>query len=81
LGWAKSLQNISCTWLPAWIGNPARIAERHYLQVPDSVYGRAVQKEARQIPAMVRTKAQENLSQGPENADFAFSAVPIGSQK
>lgn len=67
-----------CTY---WIGNTARIAERHYLQIPDSVYEQAAQNqaheahfEAQQPTAMVRTASQGNQPEGVENADSRISA-------
>lgn len=69
-----------------WIGNTARIAERHYLQVPDSLYEKAVQnaahevqKEAQQTSAMVRSGVHENPPEGHENADLAISAAQTWS--
>ena len=92
--WPRLFQNLRTTCetefastyplhaVTAWIGNTARIAERHYLQIPDSLYEQAVQnvahcvqKEAQQTPAMVRSGVHENLPEGPENADSAISAA------
>ena len=56
--WPRLFQNLRSTReteltaeyplhvVTAWIGNSARIAERHYLQVPDSFYGKATQNAA-----------------------------------
>jgi integrase len=62
-----------------WIGNTARIAERHYLQVPDAMYEQAAQnrahvmhetqKEAQQPIAMLCTQPHEDSQESTENAD------------
>jgi hypothetical protein len=66
-----------------WIGNTARIAAKHYLQVPDEVYAKATQnaahgaqKQAQQACAMGCSEAHGNPQDGVRNADFAI----IGAQ-
>jgi len=52
----------------AWIGNTARIAERHYLQVPDSFYERAVrlpnetEKAAQNTAHLAQNTAQHHAA-------------------
>lgn len=68
-----------------WIGNTARIAERHYLQVPGSFYDQAVERDVQNAAHDVQNEAQqpiavgcrgthENPSEGGKNADSRRSA-------
>jgi integrase len=65
----------------AWIGNTARIAQKHYLQVPDDYFERAaksgavvVQNPVQQPAAPVRTGVQES-SEGKAG----YGVVPAGA--
>jgi hypothetical protein len=72
-----------------WIGNTAPIAERHYLQIPDSLYEKAVQNAAHEAHATQNptqqggadghSEAHENRPEGHENAEVAISAAQEGS--
>jgi integrase len=68
-----------------WIGNTARIAAKHYLQIPDGVYEKAahfqahdVQKEAQQAVAAVGSGSHESRTEGPENAESAIMGAQTG---
>jgi integrase len=61
-----------------WIGNTARVAVKHYLQIPDSIYEQAaqnqaheVQKEAQQTTAMLCNRPHDNPPEGHKTADLA----------
>jgi len=67
----------------AWIGNTARIAERHYLQVPDNFYERALAQNAAQQGAVLSGKEQKVITGGDtKDADFAgaYDLVPLGAE-
>jgi len=68
----------------AWIGNTARIAERHYLQIPDAYYERAVKlpdriekaaQNAAQHPAANSSKVQ----QGDTKKDLENAFLPLNT--
>jgi hypothetical protein len=69
-----------------WIGNTARIAAKHYPQMPDEVYAKAAQnaaheaqKQAQQACAMRCSEAHANPQDGRKNADFAVIGAQTGS--
>ena len=66
----------------AWIGNTARIAERHYLQVPDTYYERAAQNPAQQAAVLSRTEQKVTGDSDSESADFAgcYNSVPLSAE-
>jgi len=73
----------------AWIGNTARIAERHYLQIPDSFYEQAIlsdkvtseaAKNAAQYDAAQSGNEQKvTKEQNSESVDLPLVATPYGS--
>ncbi len=66
----------------AWIGNTARIAERHYLQVPDNFYERALAQNAAQQTTESHSKQEQPPSESDtKDADFAgaYDLVPLGA--
>jgi len=80
--WPRLFQNLrssreselACEYplhiVTAWIGNTARIAERHYLQVPDEFFDKAAQNPA-QYPAAQGSKGQKStVEKDSINADF-----------
>lgn len=69
-----------------WIGNTARIAERHYLQVPDAFFEKAAQnpahmaqKAAQHHAARISKEPQATPEKDPENAFLPLNAVACGS--
>jgi len=62
-----------------WIGNTARIAERHYLQVPDSYYERAAQNPAQHNAVPSRTEQQVTSDRNSESLDLPLVTVACGS--
>jgi len=69
-----------------WIGNTARIAAKHYLQISDSMYQQAAQnaaheaqKQAQHTSVTGRTGQHENPQESPTNADFAVVGAQTGS--
>ena len=56
----------------AWIGNTARIAERHYLQIPDAHYKQAVRTDkAAQNTAHLAQKAAQYRAAGSRKQSHA----------
>ena len=45
----------------SWIGNSTTVANKHYLQVTDEHFEKAVQKAVQQAHAEPRTESQANL--------------------
>ena len=73
----------------AWIGNTARIAERHYLQIPDLFYEQAILSDkvtseaaqnATQYPAALSRKVQKATpDNNSENADLPLVTAACNS--
>jgi len=63
----------------AWIGNTARIAERHYLQVPDTYFEKAAQKAAQYEAAQSGKKQKDTDEQISESVDLPLVATPCNS--
>lgn len=61
-----------------WIGNTARIAERHYLQVPDLIYEQAAQNPTQRDAASSRVEPRKNPQEGRENADSPLVGATMG---
>ncbi|MEN6576825.1 MAG: hypothetical protein ABFD90_10820 [Phycisphaerales bacterium] len=69
-----------------WIGNTARIAAKHYLQIPDEVYEKAAQKAAHEAQKQAQHTAamgcmglHENPQESPSNGDLAVIGAETGS--
>ena len=72
--WPKLFQNLRSTRqteleetfpshiVCAWIGNSQRVAEKHYLQVTDEHYAKAVQNPVQQPAVLPRTDPQAKTS-------------------
>jgi integrase len=63
----------------AWIGNTARIAERHYLQIPDTYYERAAQKAAQQGAVLSRTEQKVTGDKDSESVDLPLVTATCDS--
>ena len=73
--WPKLFQNLRATRqteledvfpshvVNAWIGNSRRIAEKHYLQITEEHFQKAVQNPVQQPAAMARTALQDENKQ------------------
>jgi len=59
----------------AWIGNTARIAERHYLQIPDSLYEQASRPEAAEGGKVTCHAAQKAAHEAHFQAQQAAAIV------
>jgi len=53
-----------------WVGNTARIAERHYLQVPDEHFARATQNPAQSAAGTCSNARNTTPERDPENGGF-----------
>lgn len=77
--------HVVCTW----IGNTAMIAQKHYLQVPDSYFQRASQsgaksgsllaQKAAQSPAVTDCQEYAEIEKAPENRGFCQELALAGT--
>lgn len=86
--WQKPFQNLRSTrqtelaeMFPshvvcAWIGNSQRVAARHYLQVTDEHYQKALQKPVQSAPELHRIEVH-GVRETPENHGIACHEVAV----
>jgi hypothetical protein len=63
----------------AWIGNSRVVAEKHYLQVTDDHYARALQKAVQQPAAKGRKEPQQEGAESRKPLILQGDAVPCNS--